>query len=427
MGIIKNYNTLCTSDNRKIVLDLIEEGLKETSPDILIKKMVNINGDVITIQNTKVNLNEYKRIFLVSFGKGSSLISKLIIDLIGEDRLYKGFIIDLIPRHFSDKITFTIGDHPISSKNNFLFTENVLKNTENLAQEDLVIVITCGGGSSLFELPSKINFERKIEIDKALIKSGADIYQLNTIRKHLSKVKGGGFARHIYPARVVNLIFSDVLGNDLSFIASGPTVMDNTTINDAFELIQKFNLDRQFELSIKELTKTSKEEKYFENVSNVLIEDNMVPLSAIKNMAEKNGLNVSILTDRLKGEASTIGRYLIEETKPGTVLLAGGETAVTVKGNGVGGRNQELVLGALPHLSKNTVIASFGTDGWDNSPYDGAIADLSTFNKAQKLNLNPLSYLENNDSYHFFEKIGDGIDTGKLESNVSDIMIVLKK
>lgn len=427
MGIIKNYNTLCTSDNRKIVLDLIEEGLKETSPDILIKKMVNINGDVMTIQNTKVNLNQYKRIFLIGFGKGSSLISNLIIDLIGEKRLYKGFIIDLISRHFSDKITFTIGDHPIPSENNFLFTENVLKNTENLTQEDLVIVITCGGGSSLFELPNKINFSRKIEIDKALMKSGADIYQLNTIRKHLSQVKGGGFAKHIYPARVVNLIFSDVLGNDLSFIASGPTVMDNTTIDDAFELIQKFDLDRKFSLSIKELTKTPKEEKYFKNVSNFLIEDNMVPLSAIKNMAEKNGFVVSILTDRLKGEAATMGRHLIEETKHETLLLAGGETAVTVRGNGIGGRNQELVLGALPHLDENTVIASFGTDGWDNSPYDGAIADLSTFNKAQKLNLNPLSYLENNNSYHFFEKIGDGIDTGKLESNVSDIMIVLKK
>jgi len=250
---------------------------------------------------------------------------------------------------------------------------------------------------------------------------------MNVVRKHLSDVKGGGLIKHLYPSTVVSIIASDVPGNDLSVIASGPTVKDESTKEQTFEILKKYNLVDKLNLSSEAFNETPKDEKYFQNVSNILILSNQTALNAMKEKAKNLGLEAEIYSDKFQQEAKTAGQALINKLDRKKILLAGGETTVKVLNkDGKGGRNQDLVLASFPYLSNNITIASFDTDGWDNSEFAGAIGDSLTIKKAKEENANPDEFLNNNNSYYFFEKTGDGIITGRLPSNVSDLIIVLK-
>lgn len=425
MSLIKNFNSLATTLQRKIVLEIIEAGLSVIQPQEVIKNNFSIQNNKLTIQNQTINLNEFKRVFLIGFGKGSAGISKYLERML-DNFLTKGYVIDVEYKKFSN-IKFTQGTHPLPSQTNFLFTKEVLDYVKSLNEKDLVLIVIAGGGSALFEYSHRVSLEKLIEVNKALLRSGANIYEMNIVRKHLSKVKGGGLTKHLYPAKVVSVIASDVPGNDLSTIASGTTVKDKTTKEDAFDILTKYDLWKKLNLSKEDFLETPKEDKYFENVSNILILSNKTAINAMRQKAKELGFKTIIYSDRLQGEAKLVGKNLIEKTPPHTVLLVGGETTVKVKSEGKGGRNQEVVLGALPYLNKDTVIVSFDSDGWDNSSFAGAIADYETINKAKKLNLNPQEFLETNNTFPFFEKIGDGIITGRLPSNISDLMLVLKE
>lgn len=279
----------------------------------------------------------------------------------------------------------------------------------------------------MFESPFNINLDKLIEVNKALLHSGADIYEMNTIRKHLSKVKGGGLAKLLSPAKIISLIFSDVPGNDLSFIASGPTVMDKTDVRQALDIYDKYNM-QNLKLSEENFTQTPKEEKYFEKVENILMLSNLTALNAMMEKAKKINLKAEIFSDRFQSDAELAGKALIKNTPDHSVLLAGGETTVKVMNKqGKGGRNQEVVLASLYELDENTVIASFDSDGWDNSPVAGAIGDIQTLEKAKNSGLNPHEFLKDNNSLVFFKNLGDAIITDKLPSNVSDLIIIYKK
>lgn len=427
MRLIKNFDQLATTLQRKMVLEIIEAGLATLQPKEVIKNNFSIQKNKLKIQNQTINLNDFQRVFLVGFGKGSAGISRYIEKMLGKF-LNKGFVIDLEQESASwrTNINFIQGTHPLPSQTNFVFTKRALDSLSNLTTKDLVVIVIAGGGSALFEHPYRINLEKLIEVNKTLLKSGANIQEMNTVRKHLSKVKGGGLAKLLYPATVISLISSDVPGNDLSVIASGPTVKDPTNKEDAFDIITKYNLWDTLSLSHDDFLETPKENKYFENVSNILILSNKIALVAMGEKAKKLGYKSLIYSDRFQGEAKFVGKELIEKTPVHTILLAGGETTVKVIRQGVGGRNQEVVLGALSYVSENTVIASIDSDGWDNSPYAGAIGDSLTIQKAKEMNINPESFLHENNSFSFFEKTGDGIITDRLSSNVSDLMIVIR-
>ena len=425
MNLIKNFNSLATSQQRKVCLEIIEEGLSSIQPEKIVQKNLSITECTLKIQDKYINLSDFKRIFLLGFGKGSAGISKHIEKVLGKF-LTKGYVIDIEQEIFSN-IEFTQGDHPLPSQTNFMFTNKTIKQFSNLTVKDLVIVVIAGGGSAMFESSYKVNLDKLIEVNRALLKSGANIYEMNVIRKHLSKVKGGGLAKILFPAKVVSIIASDVPGNDLSTIASGPTVKDLSHKKEAFVILEKFNLWEKLNLSQSSFLDTPKEDKYFKNVSNILILSNKTALLAMEQKAKELGFNAKIFTDRFQAEAKFVGRMLIEKTPPHTALLVGGETIVKVKGSGAGGRNQEVVLGALRYLTNDLVIASFDSDGWDNSLFAGAIGDLQTIEKAKKLNINPQKFLEKDNTLPFFEKVNDGIITGKLPSNVSDLMIVIRK
>ncbi len=422
--IIKNFDGLAKTKNREIVLNLIESALFAIEPHNVLDETVNLAGNILIIKDSKINLERYEKVILLGFGKGTSALAKIIEEKLG-DFLTEGHVIDTNEQK-SSKVHYIKGTHPLPSSVNYEFTKKVIEKYSNLSPKTLVLVVIGGGGSSMFVDPAKISLNELTEINKALLKANANIFEMNTIRKHLSSVKGGGLAKILYPAKVFSLIFSDVPGNDLSVIASGTTVKDSTTLTDALDTVKKLNLPSSLKLKAENFIETPKENRYFENVSNILVLSNQTALKAMEKRAKELGFESEIYSDKFQSEAKLAGEKLIKKASSGKILLSGGETTVKVMGNGIGGRNQEVILGALPYLKENIVLVSFDSDGWDNSPLAGAIGDILTIKEAQKLTLDSVSYLNNNNSMEFFKKTGDGIITGRLNSNVSDLFIVFK-
>jgi glycerate 2-kinase len=477
--IIKNFKSLALSKERKIALEIVKTGLKALDyekidfekyipglgPDKSGKHPGNKSGGhpgrLLSNTSGKYQGNlsgrnpDNKNIYLIGFGKGSSKIADILRKKIKFKEIY---VIDVKGRYFK-------GTHPLPSRRNFLFTKKIIERFQGrLTKDDLVIVLVCGGGSAMLVHP-KISLKKYIQVNQELLKSGSNIYEMNTIRKHLDLVKGGGLLKILYPAKVISFIFSDVPGNDLSFIASGPTVKDKTKIADALKIIKKYKLKS---VKKEDLIETPKEEKYFKNVKNILALSNLTALKAMKEKAESLGFRAKILTDNLKGDVKDVAKFLFQEIKKSKekILIVGGETTVKAKGKGKGGRNQELVLwflkllysdinrikipGFKPDISNklpgyqpdksgrhpgsksggypgnNFLIISLNSDGWDNTEFAGAIGDKMTLEKAEKLKLDIDKFLENNDSFHFFKKTKDGIITGRLPINVADLIILYR-
>jgi len=425
MPIIKNYDDLNVSPERKILLDLIETALNSIQPEQVFSKNISLSDNILSIKDKTYNLNDYSNIYLLGFGKGSAENSKLLENLLGE-KLTAGYVIDTSEQTFN-KIQFTLGTHPVISQQNVDFTQNAISKLSNLTEKDLILVVVSGGGSAMFEHPHSISLEQKIAVEKALLKSGADITEMNIVRQHLSDVKGGGLAQILYPARVATLIYSDVIGNDIRYIASGPTVKDDTEIDDAVSVLNKYNLSEQINLPREAFINNPHDDKYFVNVTNTIVLSNVTVLDALEEKAKELSLNCTRYSDKINGTAKDVAEELISKLETSGILIAAGETTVEVKGNGKGGRNQETCLEALKIIDENTLFSSIGTDGWDFTEAAGAIADNIAKQKATEQNLNIDEYLENNDSFTFFEKVNSQVITGRLSSNVADFMIVWKR
>lgn len=424
MGYIKNYTELAITKDRALVLDLIEAAFASIQPENVLSKNFTLNGNILNISDKKIDLKNFDRVFLLGFGKGSAKISKIMENTLGE-KLTKGFCIDTKGEDFQ-KIEFSKGTHPLPSEENLNFTQRTIEQLSNLTINDLVIVVVCGGGSVMFEKTHNISLEKLIEVNNALLHSGATISEMNTVRKHLSAVKGGSLIKHLFPAKIVSLIFSDVPGNDLSVIASGTTVIDKTTVDDALAIYNKYGLGT-LELTENDFSETPKDENVFSTTENFLMLSNLTALNAMKKKAKELEINAEIYSGNFESEADLAGKALIEKTKPHSLLLTGGETTLKVANlNGVGGRNQEVVLSALYSLDEKTVIASFASDGFDNTSFAGAIGDIHTLEKAKKLGINPQEFLSENNSFNFFKNVQDGIVTDRLPSNVSDLIIIYK-
>jgi glycerate 2-kinase len=320
---------------------------------------------------------------------------------------------------------------------------------EQAEKNDLVICLISGGGSSLMPMPREgISLKDKQLLTNALLKSGATITEINTVRKHLSAFKGGWLAKKAYPATLLNLVLSDVMGDPLDSIASGPTVPDTSTFSDARKILEKYDLWLNVPVSIRKifsegarglLQETPKpNDLVFEKVHNLVIGNNRTASQAAIDFLGSKGLNTLLLTDLLAGEAKEVGKALAKFDSEGFVctctsrslgVVAGGETTVTVRGKGVGGRNQELALSAALNLkeSEECVIASFSTDGVDGqTDAAGSIVDGYTLKRGKQLGLDPEKYLEDNDSYNFFLKLGDLIHTEATGTNVNDIAVIVR-
>jgi glycerate-2-kinase len=289
-------------------------------------------------------------------------------------------------------------------------------------------MLISGGGSTLICLPKKpMTCADEGTLWSALSAQGASIQDINTVRKHTSPLRGGGLAQAAYPAEVISLIISDVPGNDIGYIASGPTVRDTSTIDDAQAVLARYNIEPRAEYTF---TETPKDQKYFERVTNTLFLSNQDALIAIKSEAERRGYTATIMSDHFSGEAREVGLGIIQQlhdAAPHTVLLYGGEATVKL-GNthGNGGRNQEMALAVLTDLHDDELLLPIASDGHDNSDHAGAIADTTTREHAALKHISIEDCFAAHNSYDFFTVTGDALITGYTGSNVSDIIIAIK-
>lgn len=427
---IKNFNQLASSPERKQALLIAEAGLQALDTTKLTQQNFDYDAqrDTITINKTKYPLAGFKRVVVVGAGKVVAQAAQVIEQKLG-DRLSAGVIIDIVPIELQ-VIKARLGTHPLPSRANLEATAEIIELVSDCTEDDFVIALIGGGGSSLLVSPSQISLEQERQIFNALLESGADIQEMNTVRKHMSSIKGGGLAKYAYPAKVVSLIFSDVPGDDLQYVASGPTMRDTTTVLDADHILSKYQILKLCDMDSCGLEESPKESKYFARVDNILFANSKIALQAMKAKAKDLGFNVKVWSEAFNQEARLLGPELIRSVRSGECLLAAGESTVVVnstqKHRGSGGRNQELALAAAVEINDSTVLAAIASDGHDNSDVAGAIVDVQTTQKAGKLGYDVAEALANHDEYQLLLDTESSIITGITGSNVSDLLVCLK-
>jgi hydroxypyruvate reductase len=428
---------------------IFNKGLEAVEPCSAVKRCCRRKGNHLLIGDRKYNLSGIKNILVTGAGKATAPMAAAIEDILG-DNITRG-IINVKYGHTTNLNTIRIieAGHPLPDKNGMKAAEEILKLAEGAKKDDLVLCLISGGGSALLVFPAEgITLKDKQDTIKILLSCGASIHEINTIRKHISKIKGGRLARATYPANMISLILSDVVGDDLDVIASGPTVPDPSTFKDCIKIFNNYSLTKKLPKAVLshirkgasgKVPETPKEgDKIFKNTYNLIIAGNMEAIKAARHQSKKMGYKTLILSTMIEGETrdvakvhTAIAREILKTGNPlppPACILSGGETTVNIIGSGLGGRNQEFTLaGAIDIMGKqNIVVLSGGTDGGDGpTNAAGAIADSNTFKRAVSLGLNPLHFLENNDSYHFFKQLDDLLITGPTNTNVMDLRIIL--
>jgi glycerate-2-kinase len=422
-------------------------------PERLIRESVVREDNLIRIKGMKFDLAGFEKVFLVAFGKAAGAMAGALVDILGE-RLSSGLVVVPGPGVKTvPKLEYLEATHPVPDARSVEAARRALEIAGKAGEKDLVFVCISGGGSSLLTLPAEgITLEKKRRLTHDLLRAGATIDELNVVRKHLSAVKGGRLAQAAFPATVVTLVLSDVVGDDLGTIASGPTHWDVSTFADARGVLERYGIwdsapalvrARFEEGSRGEIEETLKEgDPAFARAHAFIVGDNMTALRAAKHEADKRGFETTFLSSSDTGEARKVAAnyaaFLAEMACSAAslprplCLLAGGELTVTVKGKGRGGRNTEFVLASVVEMANNDLegldwlILSLGTDGLDG-PTDaaGAWADASTAGCARALRLDPVAYLDDNDSYSFFKQTGYLIVTGPTGTNVMDLRVFL--
>lgn len=424
-SVIKNAATLGATPLRQDALAILEAGYRAIMTKDVMRTEFVVDGQTLRVDGQVFSLTAYERIFFVGIGKCALDAGEVVEEKLGA-WLTDGIILDVRGAPLQ-KLRSHVGTHPFPSHANMEVTESIAELLESLTARDLLIVVVSGGGSALLCLPHDITCETAALIAKTLMEKGASIAELNTVRKHTSDIQGGQFAKKAAPATIVSLIFSDVPGDDISMVASGPTVLDTTTVDDARRILDKYDILKLCNLPACDLTETPKEPEYFEHVHNILLVTNERGLAAMKHEAERRGYAARIEDTALQGEAYEVGKRLVRGAREAkTCKLYGGETTVTLKKEGgKGGRCQEAVLGALTEMPEGIVFIGATSDGWDNTPSAGAVGDAETLTRAHELGLDPEAAHVASAAYAFFEKVGAHIETGRTGANVSDWYFIL--
>ena len=424
--IIQNFEELAVTDKKKDCLEILEAGLQASNPQNILPHYVTPNE--IKINGKVIDISKYSNIYTVAFGKAGDSMTRAINSIIS---IKSGIIV--IPKGSKAKIKgkkFQIfnSNHPKPDKTSVKAAKEVMKFVENKKNKELIIFLVSGGGSSLLAMPDEITLNDKVHVTDLLLKSGSTIQEFNCIRKHLSKIKGGKLVQNM-KCDGISLIMSDVEDDDLSSIASGTTYMDNTTYQDAMDIIEKYRLKRKIPIEVLQVLGNGLHEQKPETpkkskIDNFIIANNTNCLESMEKIAKTKGYKVTKIQNfgDIKEVVKKILENISEEQK--TCLIFGGEPTVKVLGKGQGGRNQELVLRILKNTQKfkKITIASMGTDGIDgNSNFAGAIIDNV------KVDLNIMKeFLKNSDSARFFQKQKGNIKTGYTHTNLMDIGIILK-
>ena len=424
--IIKNFEDLATTDKRKDGLEILEAGLKAADPKNIISKYVTPNQ--IKIEDKSFNIGKFSNIYSVAFGKAGDSMTRALNAIIP---IKSGIVV--IPKGVKAKIKgkkFQIFNsrHPKPDQTSVKAAKEIVKFIQNRREGDLVIFLISGGGSSLLAMPNGITLDDKVHVTNLLLKSGATIQEFNCVRKHLSKIKGGRLVENM-KCQGIGLVMSDVEGDDLSSIASGTTYMDDTTFEDALDIIDKYKLKRKMPVEALHVLQKGIQNEKLETPKKARIENHIIAnnndcLEAMKKEAEKKGYSTKTL--QVFGENKFAVKKILENISEDqkTCLVFGGETTVRVIGKGIGGRNQELVLRILKNTqkSKKMTIASIGTDGIDgNSVFAGAIIE--------NVRMDPSimkEFLKNSDSGRFFQKQKGNIITDFTHTNLMDIGLILR-
>ena len=437
-----------TARLRKAAGEIFQAALDAADPRAAVQAHLRREGERLQADDAVYDLS-CGRVSVVGAGKAAAAMAAGLEEILG-DRVRDGVIAvkdgHSVPLR---RIRIHEAGHPIPDARGLEGAAAILALVADTAPEDLVVVLISGGGSALLPAPVEgITLAEKQDMTQALLASGAPIEEINSVRKHCSRIKGGQLARAVQPASCLTLILSDVIGDPLDAIGSGPTVPDPTTYQDALEVLRRYRLADRVPPRIRrhlergargEVPETPKAgDACFTRTRHLIVGNNLQSLLAARARAERLGFRTLLLTTALQGESRDVGRALAgillemrrsgHPLSPPACLLLGGETTVTVRGRGTGGRNQELVLAAADAIAGGSglVVFSAGTDGTDG-PTDaaGAIADGETRARAKGLGLDPSRALEDNDSYHFFTRLGDLVTTGPTLTNVMDVIILL--
>ena len=437
------------SQLKRDAIEIFLAGVAAVEPGRAVANHLGFRDGVLFAGEEEVPLAPDGRIFVVGAGKAGAPMAAAVEDILG-DLVFKG-IVAVKYGYLAPVRKFLLREaaHPVPDYAGLAVAVEIRELLEGTREGDLVLCLLSGGGSALLPSPvPPITLSDKRAVTDLLLASGAEISEVNCIRKHLSFLKGGGLAREALPARVVTLILSDVVGDPLDVIASGPTVGDPTTFSQALSILDHYRLTARVPKTVLSYLVGGSERKNPETpkpsgpevaaVTNVLVGTNVIATRAARDLARELGYNTRILSNTITGEtrdaaashAAVAGRILNEgyPVPPPACVLSGGETTVTVRGGGKGGRNQEFALAAALGIEgfSGVTILSGGTDGTDGATdAAGAIADGTTVSRARETGMDPHAFLDNNDSYPFFERLGDLLITGPTLTNVMDLRVVL--
>ncbi|OGN78671.1 MAG: glycerate kinase [Chloroflexi bacterium GWB2_54_36] len=434
------------------VCRVLDTALQAADPAAAVLRFLSRNGDQLTAGGQTYNLADIRHVFLVGAGKAGAPMAQAAAQIL-DDRLTGGAVIvkdgyGLDEVNFPASLKIIEAGHPLPDERGVVATRKILSLLSQADQSDLVLCLLSGGASALLTAPAiGITLTDLQQTISLLLRSGADIGEINAVRKHLDVVKGGGLARVAAPARVISFILSDVVGDPLDIIASGPTAPDPTTFDQALAVLHKYQLLEQLPQAIRlhlqhgvagaapETLKPG--DPLLEGVQNLLVGSNAMAAQAAADAAAAGGFNTRVLTTTLQGEARLVGRLLAAAARDlaggqsvlqrPACLIAGGETTVTVRGDGIGGRNQELALAAVEAMSglPGTLLVTLATDGGDG-PTDaaGAVVSGETLARARALGLSPAEHLTRNDAYRFFDGLGDLLKPGPTHTNVNDLALL---
>lgn len=421
------------------ITSILAAAIEAVDPGTAIKRFVKRDQNQLFVGDEIYALDSFHHVYLLAFGKAALPMSSALVEILG-DHLSAGWVVPkYVDGEHDPRLIIQPGSHPIPDENSLNAGDLLLSAAVSFTENDLAFCLISGGGSALVTAPyDGISLDDMRELTRQLLACGARIDEINTLRRHLDRIKGGGLAKKISPAKCVSLILSDVVKSPLEAIASGATAPDPSTIDDVFRIIEKYDLKDKLPASIhshlqKQLETPKPGDPIFNNVDNIIVGSNELAAQAAKQTAEKYGFKTFDLGNAWQGEAREISEILVTKLLKNDVhpacMIAGGETTVTLKGDGKGGRNLELALAAVPLLSdqEDVMLVTLATDGEDG-PTDaaGAVVTGESLERAKSLGLDPQSYLNNNDSYHFFEKLGDLLKPGSTGTNVNDLTFLFK-
>src|SRR5581483_1420587 len=431
------------ADLRVDALEIFHAALRAADPRAAIHRVLQREGNMLWLNGQPFADVTRGRVIVVGMGKAGAPMAQALEEIAGDEIDAGAVTVKYGHVARTRKIKINEAGHPLPDENGVRATQEIVRLLRDLSADDLVICVVSGGGSALMEwLVEGVTLDDLRALTSELLRCGATIYEINTLRKHISRVKGGQLARWAQPARVLALILSDVLGSPLDVIASGPTAPDSSSFADALSILETRALREKIPAAIRahlergargEIPDTPKaDDPLFARVTNVIVADNRIAWDAAAHEAETRGYAVESVGTDLQGEARALGVELPQpglRASAGTCLVGGGEPTVVLRGRGKGGRAQELVLAAAREIAgeRNIVVLSAGTDGTDGpTNAAGALADNATIARARALGLDADAFLENNDAYHFFRALNDLVITGPTNTNVNDLMLVLR-